>query len=205
MKRAQKETVVADFKKLFETSQATFLVNYKGVDVPFVQSLRRELRDSGAVFKVTKARLMKIAVKDVKGAEDFGTQFKDQIGLVFVSSEEVPTAAKTIVKFSKENDALAVMSGFFESRVMSKAEVEALASLPSRDVLIATLAATLQAPIATLARALNAVKEKMEAAQGTPAVEAQPEAATAQVDDAVAKSEASEEAPVAATSEEPKE
>lgn len=176
MKRVQKTTVVADFKKLFETSQATFLVNYKGIDVPFVQSLRRELRDSGAVFKVTKARLMKLAIDGLKGADEFGTQFKDQIGLVFVSTEDVPAAAKTIVKFSRENESLKVVSGFFESKLMSRAEVESLALLPTRDVLIATLAATLQAPIATFARALNALREKMEGGSAAPA-DAAPDAA----------------------------
>lgn len=154
MNRQEKVQVVDLVKQLFSESQATFLVGYKGLDVDSMQSLRRELRASQAVLKVTKARLMKIAAQDIEGVDQFTADFKDQVGLVFAKAD-VSVVAKKLVEFSKENDSLAIVSGFFESRMMTKAEVTALASLPSREVLLAMVAGTVQAPMTKLVFLLN--------------------------------------------------
>lgn len=150
MNRQEKIQVVDLVKQLFSESEAAFLVQYKGLDVDSLQSLRKELRSSRAVLKVTKARLMKIAAQEIEGANQFSTDFKEQVGLVF-AKEDASVVAKTLVNFSKENNALAVLSGFFESRTMTREQVVALASLPSREVLLAMLAGTLQAPVAKFA------------------------------------------------------
>lgn len=154
MNRQQKEAVVTDFKNLFSESQAAFLVGYKGMSVGQMQSLRCDLRDVGSLLRVTKARLMKIAAKDIEGIDAFVDQFKDQVALVFVQDDASP-AAKALVKFTKNGVPLKIVSGFFESKVMSKEEVDFLASLPPRDILLAQVVGTIQAPISGLARLLN--------------------------------------------------
>jgi len=160
MKRQEKEAVIADFRDMFVKSQASFLVNYRGLNVKDMVELRRALRENGGRLKITKARLMKIACEGIEGIEPFKENLKDQIGLVF-AKEEVPVVAKQIVEFSKGHKALQVVSGFYESKVLSKQEVEFFASLPSKDVLLGQLAGTLQAPIAGLARVLMASMQQL--------------------------------------------
>lgn len=156
MNRQQKEAAINTIKDLFSNNQAAFLVDYKGLTVANLHSLRKDLRKVGGIFKVTKARLMQLAAENIQGCEDFSKQFKNQVGIVFVK-HEVPAVAKTIVTFSKQNEQLNVISGFFESRTWSKQEIENLASIPSKEVLLAQLMGTLLAPATSLVRVLNAL------------------------------------------------
>ena len=160
MNRQQKEAVVASFKELFTNSQASFLVRYKGLDVKGMSDLRTKLRENGGELKVTKARLMKLAAEGIEGIDAFKDEFKEQVALVFAYGE-VPTVAKQVVEFSKENKALEVLSGFFESKVLSSEEVMYFATLPSREVLLAQVASLLQAPASNLARALTSPMQQL--------------------------------------------
>jgi len=112
MNRQEKELVVADVRQKFGSAQAAFLVNYKGLPVHLMQALRKQIREADGSFKVTKARLMKIAAQDIPGSQDFSLNFKDQVGLVFVNNE-VTVVAKKVVEFAKEHDALKIVAGFF--------------------------------------------------------------------------------------------
>ena len=160
MKREQKQVVVSELKEMFEKAQAAFLVNYQGLTVAQVQSLRKQLRKDDATFKVAKARLMKIATKDVGGSEQFSGNFKEKIGLVF-AFKEVPSVAKDLVTFSKDNKSLRVISGFFDKQVISTAQVSNLASLPSKEILLAHLAGTLKAPVGSFHRVLHLLLAKL--------------------------------------------
>lgn len=159
MNRQQKEAVVADVEKLFTESPATFLVNYKGLTVAQMQKLRRGLRAEEGSFKITKARLMKIAAQKasnkVQEFESFKEEFKEQVGLVFSQGDNTPGLAKVLTEFAKENDALEILSGLFEEKVITQDQIKQLASLPSREVLLGMLAGALQAPISGLARTLH--------------------------------------------------
>jgi large subunit ribosomal protein L10 len=154
MNRQQKEAVVKEINEQIKESGASFFVGYQGLPVSQLQGLRGQLRQVDGVFKVAKARLMKLAAKDVEGIDAFTADFNDQVGLVFAKGE-VPSVAKELVKFSKDNGQLSIISGFFESKAMSFDQIDYLASLPSRDVLLGRLAGTLQAPAGNLARLLN--------------------------------------------------
>ncbi len=159
MNRQQKEIAISNCKQLFSESQAAFLVNYKGLSVALIQELRRKLREANGSLKVTKATLMRIAADDIDGIAEFKGQFKDQVGLVFAKGD-VPSVAKSLFEFSKENSSLQILSGFFESKVLSSQEFEMLASLPSREVLLAQVAGTIKAPLTSLASVLNQVLVK---------------------------------------------
>ena len=157
MNRQQKEAIVANFRDLFIQSQAAFLVNYKGLSVKDMQSLRSTLRTGGAQLKVTKARMMKIAVEGIDGIDDFNKNLKGQVGLVFVKDEAVPAVAKQLVTFAKKNESLEIDSGFFESKVLSKERIEFLAFLPSKEVLLAQVVGLMQSPIVNFVRVLNMI------------------------------------------------
>ena len=160
MNRQQKEAVVEEFNNMLSQAKASFLVDYKGLSVHDIIALRRSLREQGGKLKVTKARLMKIATNGIEGVEEFKDSFKDQVGMIF-ASEEVAPVAKVIVDFSKDNESLKLVSGFYESRCLSEDKIKFLASLPPKEVLIAQLAGTLQAPISGLARSLNMLVKKL--------------------------------------------
>lgn len=159
MNKQEKQVLIADLHQEMANAQATFLVNYKGLNVPLLQSLRKSVREDGAQVKVTKATLMRLAAKDIEGADEFAESFKEQVALVFAKND-VSATAKKIVNFSKENEALKVIAGFYQSKLLSKQELTALASLPSREVLLAQLLGTMQAPIATVTRQLGQLLTK---------------------------------------------
>jgi len=156
MNRQQKTEVINNLKESFLESQATFVVSYRGLNVAQMQQLRSDLRQKGGVLKVTKARLMKRAVDGEAGISDLTTHLQDQIGLVF-AKEQFADVAKVLSDFSKANNALGLVAGLFESEVIEKEKIKQIASLPSREVLLANLCATLNAPIVGLARALNMI------------------------------------------------
>ncbi|MCK4264751.1 50S ribosomal protein L10 [Candidatus Babeliales bacterium] len=160
MNREQKEVLISDLKDMFSQSQAAFLVNYKGLTVGQMQELRRKLRKQDAFLKIAKARLMRLAAADVEGADNFSNEFKDQVGLVF-ALKEAPATAKEIVNFSKDNEELGILAGFFESKFVSKGDVAVLASVPSREILLAQLARAMQSPVAGFATVLNMVILKL--------------------------------------------
>lgn len=155
MNRQEKEAIVQQLKDNFSSSSASFVVGYKGLTVAQMQALRRELHNQGGTFKVTKARLMKRAVSDLDNkAHDLTPYFKDQIGLVFVS-DEIPGVAKTLHEFAKDNKALSLIAGCMDSTLLDAQGIEQIASLPSREVLLAMLVGTIQAPSRNFVGMLN--------------------------------------------------
>ena len=160
MNRQQKEAIIADFKNMLTTAPGSFLVVYRGLNVKDVTTLRGMLREKGGQLKITKARLMKRAAEGIDGIDSFKENFKDQIGIVF-AKEEVPPVAKQLIEFSKDHKALQILAGFFESKTLTRDEVEFFASLPSREVLFAQLAGALQSPASNLARAIAAPMQQL--------------------------------------------
>jgi large subunit ribosomal protein L10 len=154
MNRQQKDAIITDLRRMMTEAQATFIVNYKGMPVATLQGLRKNLRNEGSSLKVTKATLMRLAAKDIAGAEAFSENFKEQIGLVFVQ-KDVSGTAKQLVSFSKENETLKLIAGFYEAKLLTKQELDFLATLPSKEVLVAQLLGTMQAPISGLVRVLH--------------------------------------------------
>lgn len=156
MNRREKEKAVSVAKDLIAGSQAIFIVNYKGLSVSGMQQLRKNLRQNGGQLKVIKATLMDIAAKDLSDVDDFKTNFKDQIGFVFAKGE-VSGVAKQLVNFAKENEALKVITGIFESKVLDASQIKTIALLPSREVLLAHLLGTMKAPISSFVRVLDQI------------------------------------------------
>lgn len=154
MNRQQKEDVVETLKQDFETSQASFLVGYKGLNVAQVLKLRKQLRQQGGSFKVAKVTLMRRVASDVPSIEKLMPYFKDQVALVFAQSES-PAIAKILYEFAKENQKLTIMAGCMDSVVLSKDSVKVLATLPSKEVLLAQVCGALKSPISGIVVVLN--------------------------------------------------
>jgi large subunit ribosomal protein L10 len=158
MNKQQKELVIKTLHDDFRTSNGSFLVGVKGLSVKQTQTLRSELRKNGGQLKVAKVRLVKRAISETSG-EALTPFLKEQIAVVFAQKES-PAVAKVLYEFSKANAGLNLIAGCLDAKLLDANEVKFIATLPSREVLLAHLCATLMAPVSALARALNAKREK---------------------------------------------
>ncbi len=156
MNRQEKASLIETLKNDFAQSEASFLVGYKGLSVAQMQELRREVRSKGGKLKIAKNRLVKRAIEDVDGACDLHDHLKDQLGVVF-ATQEFTQVAKALADFSKKNPAFSLVAGCLDSELIDKDKISILASLPSKDVLLAQVCGTLQAPLSGLANVLNAL------------------------------------------------
>ncbi|MFZ5954044.1 MAG: 50S ribosomal protein L10 [Candidatus Dependentiae bacterium] len=154
MNRQEKSLVIDTLKNDFEKSQASFLVNYKGLTVAQLQALRKALSSTGSSFKVAKARLVKIAAQDIENAEPLTPFLKEQVGVVF-AYKDVSAAAKALHDFAKQNEQCKLVAGCFEAKPLNEEAINRIALLPSREVLLAQVCGTLKAPITGLVVALN--------------------------------------------------
>lgn len=154
MNRQQKELVVQLFRENFTQSPASFVVGYKGLTVSQMQDLRSKLRAQGGALKVTKARLMKLALQGQENAEALMPYLHDQIGVVF-ASDEPPAIAKVLSEFSKDHEAFKLVVGKLDGDLLDSVGIVRIASLPSKLQLLAMLGGTLKAPMNRLVFALN--------------------------------------------------
>ncbi|HKY01081.1 MAG TPA: 50S ribosomal protein L10 [Burkholderiales bacterium] len=150
----EKQAVVAEVSAQVAGAQAIVLAEYRGLEVGNLTNLRREARKSGVYLRVLKNTLARRAVKDTP----FEKLADQMVGpLMYGISSDPVNAAKVLSDFAKGNDKFVIKGGAMPNAVISAKEVAALASMPSREQLLAILAATLQAPIAKFARTLNEV------------------------------------------------
>lgn len=165
MNRQQKESVVTLFNKDFSASKGVFFVDYCGLSVVEMQQLRKQLREKGGSLKVTKMRLVKRALEGVADFKDLSAYCKSQVGVVFAHDEaEVPAVAKTLNEFAKEHNSLGLVVGCMDAGILDKAGIIRIASLPSKDVLLAQLCGVLQAPLMQLLLVLEEVKKQKQEA-----------------------------------------
>ena len=170
----EKQAVVAEVSEQVAGAQAIVLAEYRGLEVGNLTNLRREARKSGVYLRVLKNTLARRAVKDTpfEGLAD------QMVGpLMYGISSDPVNAAKVLSDFAKGNEKFVIKAGAMPNAVISAKEVAALAAMPSRDQLIATLMATMQAPVAQFVRTLNEVPTKF--VRGLAAVREQKEKASA--------------------------
>ena len=153
----QKKAVVAEVSAHVAKAQAIVVAEYRGLEVGNMTELRREARKSGVYLRVLKNTLARRAVS--------GTPFEkltDQLTgpLIYGISPDPVATANLLDQFAKGNEKFVIRAGAMPNAVISAKEVKALASLPSRDELIARLLGAMQAPIAQFARTLNEVPSR---------------------------------------------
>ena len=152
MPRPDKVQAVEEIRERFDSAQATFLAEYRGLTVTQQQKLRRELRAAGGEFKVVKMSLARRAA-DALGI-DLGDELSGPTGLAFADSDAV-TVAKVLRDFAKDNDALVVKSGVLGVNVLTPESVIKLAALESREILLAKIAGAAKAPLVNMAGMLQ--------------------------------------------------
>jgi large subunit ribosomal protein L10 len=153
MAQADKATAVADIAEQFKSSTATVITEYRGLTVANLAELRRSLAGS-ATYSVAKNTLIKRAASDA-GVEGLDELFVGPTAIAFVSGEAVD-AAKAIKKFAKDHKALVIKGGYMDGRALTVAEVERIADLESREVLLAMLAGAMKANLSQAAALFNA-------------------------------------------------
>jgi large subunit ribosomal protein L10 len=129
------------------------VTNQSGLTVAESSDLRRQMRDAGASFKVTKNRLARLALDGTKFA-DLSPLFKGPTAVAL--SEDPVAAAKVVVKFAKDNDKLVIVGGALDDQVLDIDRISALAALPSLDELRAMIVGMLSTPATRIARVLSA-------------------------------------------------
>ena len=154
-----KKQVVEDIKAKINESKSVVLVDYKGLTVAEDTTLRNEFRKANVQYKVLKNTLVRKAFNDL-GITSFDADLNGTTAVAFGADET--SASKVVIDNAKKfNNKLSAKSAFVDGKYVDKKGVEALASIPSREALVATLAGTLQSLIGGLAVALNRVAEKM--------------------------------------------
>lgn len=153
--RKDRESAVQTLAQDFEGIEGLVVAGYVGVKTPELNELRSKLRPLKAKCQIVKNRLAKIALKNKGISEDFSKLFTGQSALIIQKGDAV-ASLKVIMEFEKAHENVKVRGGLLNGKVMKPAEMKAVASLPPRNVLLATLLARLQGPLTGLAGVLTA-------------------------------------------------
>ncbi len=155
MPNAQNVEMLAKIKEELDGVVAVWIVDYRGLTVKQAQQLRRNISEAGAHLKVYKNTLMKIALseKELPAMDDM---LQGPSAFVFTDGDAA-AAAKALKEFAKDNQNLVIKGGMMDGRVYDAAQVEAIASLPSREELLARIASAISGVARGLAVALNGV------------------------------------------------
>ena len=153
MDRAQKEQLVEDLGQIFESSGVVVVAHYEGMTVAHMQDLRARMREAGGSVRVAKNKLAKIALegKPCASIADYLT------GMTVITYSEDPVAAARIAdKYAKDNERFVILGGAMGDSALDPAGVKAVASMPSREELIAQIASCIGAPGSNIAGAIGA-------------------------------------------------
>jgi large subunit ribosomal protein L10 len=159
LNREDKQAVVAEISAQVARAQTIVLAEYRGIAVGDLTKLRAKAREQKVYLRVLKNTLARRAVEGTA----FAALAEQMTGpLIYGISEDAVGAAKVVNDFARTNDKLVIRSGAFEGKVLDKAEVQALANIPSREELLAKLLGVMQAPVSGFARALAALATKKQ-------------------------------------------
>ncbi|GAA0086562.1 50S ribosomal protein L10 [Clostridium sp. MB05] len=158
--RQIKEAKVAEIKEKLEKAQAIVLADYQGLTVEEDTALRKSLREAGVEYKVYKNNLVTLAAKEL-GIEGLDEYLEGPVSIAF-GYEDATAPARVLHTFAKDHKKIELKAGMVEGTLYNKEEVEKLATIPSKEVLIAKLLGSFKAPLSNVAYLLNAIKEKKE-------------------------------------------
>ncbi len=153
MKRDQKAAVIEEVAGQISEADAIFAVDYRGISVPQAAALRTRLREADASFRIVKNTLT-LRAADQAGAEGLKQLLEGPTAMTFVRGDAA-TAAKALRDFRRANQLLEFKGGWMNGAALSPAEVDAIAQLPSRDVLYGRLVGMVASPLTGLAGALG--------------------------------------------------
>ena len=153
-----KQPIVEEISAGIKDAQSVVLVDYRGLTVEQDTELRKKLREAGVVYKVYKNTMMNFAFKgtDFEGL----APYLNGPSAMAYSTEDATAPARVIAEFAKKAKALEFKAGVVEGNVYDAKGMEAIAAIPSREVLISRLLGSMQSPMANFARVINQIAEK---------------------------------------------
>ena len=160
MDRGQKEVVVAELGQIFADSGVVVVAHYEGMSVAEMTDFRLRLKQAGGSVRVAKNKLAKIALQGTPG-ESIGNFLKGMTVLAY--SEDPVAAAKAVDEFTKTSKKLVVLGGAMGATPLDEAGVKAVAQMPSREELIASVVACIGAPAGNLVAAIGAPASEIAA------------------------------------------
>ena len=158
MNKQAKKNYVEEMKKNFTSNDSVMIAQYQGLNVTELDELRKELRNKGILFKITKNRITKIAIKDTP-VKDLEKYFTGPTAAA-ISSDPISTA-KILTKFSKANKKLKIIAGYMDGKVLDDKEVSIIATLPTLDEARAKIVGILTAPAQKIVSILLAPGSKI--------------------------------------------
>ena len=158
MNKEQKKNYISEMKKFFEASDSVLVTHYQGLSVNQLDVLRAEMRKHGIMFKITKNRITKLALKDTK-CKDIADMFSGPTAVAL--SQDAISSAKILTKFSKDNQSLKILGGLMGEEVLKLEDVLKIATLPTLNEARAKIASILQSPAQKLLSILLAPGSKI--------------------------------------------
>lgn len=155
--RELKEAKVAEIKEKLEKSKAVVLSKYQGLKVEEDTALRKILREAGVEYKVYKNTLVTLAAKEL-GLDGITEYLEGAVAIAF-SYEDVTLAARLLNDFAKTHKMLELKAGIVEGEIYDSVKINQLATIPSKEVLIAKLLGSIKSPISSFARVLSAIAD----------------------------------------------
>jgi len=158
MNKERKKNYIEEMKKNFSSNSSIMIAQYQGLNVVELDELRKQLRENEILFKITKNRITKIAIKDspVKDLEKYFTG-----PTAAAMSSDAITTAKILTKFAKTHNKLKIVAGFMDGKVLDQKEVAIIATLPTLDEARANIVGILAAPAQKLMSILLAPAAKI--------------------------------------------
>ena len=158
MNKEAKKNYVEEMKKNFTSNDSVMIAQYQGLNVTELDELRKELRNKGILFKITKNRITKIAIKETQ-VKDLEKYFTGPTAAA-ISSDPI-TTAKILTKFAKSHEKLKIVAGFMDGKVLDQKEVAIIATLPSLEEARAQIIGILATPAQKLVSILLAPGSKI--------------------------------------------
>ena len=158
MNKEQKKNYISEMTASFENSEAVLVTHYQGLTVKQLDELRKQMREHGIQFKITKNRITKIALEKTK-CKDLSDLFKGPTAVAL--SADAISSAKILTKFSKENKNLKILGGIMGKEILDVAAVANVATLPTLDEARAKIVGILRSPAQKIASILLAPASKI--------------------------------------------
>ncbi|MFZ1292088.1 MAG: 50S ribosomal protein L10 [Melioribacteraceae bacterium] len=156
MNKNEKIESMSEIRKLVEKSTGMYLVDYAGVNVEDISFLRREFQKENVNYKVFKNTFLKRVLKEIGGYEKFEPLLIGMTGVAFTSDNFI-APAKVIKKFSKDKNKFTFKGSYIESQFYGADQLDSLASMPTKEEMIASIIGSIAAPASGIVGAINAV------------------------------------------------
>ena len=158
MNKEQKKNYISEMKKFFDANDSVLVTHYQGLTVNQLDELRAEMRKHGIMFKITKNRITKLALKDTK-CKDIADLFSGPTAIAL--SKDAISSAKILTKFSKDNQKLKIVGGLMGKEILKLEDVLKIATLPTLNEARAKIANIIQSPAQKLVSILLAPGSKI--------------------------------------------